>query len=53
MRHDVIVHLDDVRDAAVSRDGSTGVANRGVWLRHLHEHRAGAQDLGGRLVLYA
>jgi len=25
--HDIVVHLNDVRDAAKTRDGDTGVAN--------------------------
>lgn len=53
MRHNVVVHLDDVRNATVSRHGSASVANRRIWLRHFHEYRTGAQDLSRRLILHA
>jgi len=46
IHHDVVMHLDDVRNAEISRDGRTGVANYRILLRYLHEYRIGAQDLG-------
>lgn len=52
IHHDVVMHLNDVRDAAVPRDGGTGVADHRILLRYLHEYRTGAQDFGGRLVLH-
>lgn len=52
IHHDVVMHLDDVRDTAVPRDGGAGVADYRILLCYLHEHRTSAQDFGGRPVFH-
>lgn len=52
IHHDIVVHLNDVRDSAKARDGHTGIANHRILLRYLYEHRTGAKDPGGRSVLH-
>lgn len=53
IHHDVVVHLDDVRDAAKARDGDTGVANHRILLRYLYEHRTCIKDPGRRSVFHS
>lgn len=53
IHHDVVVHLDDVRDAAKARDGDTGIADHRILLRYLYEYRTCIKDSGGRSVLHA
>lgn len=47
------MYLDDVRDAAIPRDGSAGATDHRILFRYLYEYRAGTQDSGGWLIFHA
>lgn len=53
IHHDVVVHLNDVRDTAKTRDGNTGIADHRILFRYLYEHRTCIKDPGGRSVFHA